>query len=161
LGFDRLFLHDVEDGPLDIFLLHSHFFGLCLLLLVKSVAHWLGSVVPVILAAPFLGILMDMDFKTGMAVFLSLIVASPAIVFIAIVAAALGVHLPRGSLLVAVIVLPLATPIMIFAMSSVDRMEMQGGIFSPSLLLLVALNLFLAPICCMSGAAALKYSARM
>jgi len=156
LGFERLLLHDAEDGTLDILLLHNRFFGLCLLLFVKSVAHWLGSVVPVIMAAPLLGILMDMDFKENLAVFASLLVASPAITFVGLVAAALGIHLPRGSLLVAVIVLPLAIPIMIFAINGVDMIETQG-VISTSLLLLVALNLFLLPICCIAAAAALKY----
>jgi len=156
LGFERLLLHDAEDGTLDILLLHNRFFGLCLLLFIKSVAHWLGSVVPVIMAAPLLGILMDMDFKENLAVFASLLVASPAITFVGLVAAALGIHLPRGSLLVAVIVLPLAIPVMIFAINGVEMVETQG-IMSTPLLLLVALNLFLLPTCCIAAAAALKY----
>jgi len=157
LGFDRLLLHDAEDGTLDIFLLHSNFFGLCLLLFVKAIAHWLGNVLPIIMAAPVLSILMNIDFSTSFSVFITLVIASPTITFIGLAAAALSVHLPRGNLLLAVIVLPLTIPIMIFAISSVHVTTHGVTILSTPLLLLCALSVFLAPICSFAGAAALKY----
>jgi len=156
MGFDRLFLQDVEDGSLDILRLHSGFFDLCLLVIAKAAAHWLGVVLPVMMAAPVMGILLDMDFATSLKLLASLLIASPAVTLIGVVAAALTRHLPRGGLLMAVMILPLSIPIIIFAISGIDT-NLDDGRFTASCLLLLALNGFWLAIGSLSGAAALKY----
>ncbi|TIV60415.1 MAG: heme exporter protein CcmB, partial [Mesorhizobium sp.] len=113
LGLDRLFQADREDGALDLLVLNSDRQMLALTVLVKCLAHWTGSVLPLVVAAPLLGLFMNME-PTGIgATALTLLVGTPAITFIGAAGAAVAVALPRGGLLISVLVLPLTIPVLI------------------------------------------------
>ena len=91
---------------------------LALTVLVKCLAHWTASVLPLVVAAPLLGLFMNMEPVGIGATALTLLVGTPAITFIGAVGAAVAVALPRGGLLISVLVLPLAIPVLIFGVSA-------------------------------------------
>ncbi|MEN9896301.1 MAG: cytochrome-c heme transporter protein CcmB, partial [Pseudomonadota bacterium] len=142
LGLDRLFQIDREDGSLDLMLMQET--PLVVTVLVKCLAHWTGACLPLVLASPLLGLFMNMDLTATAAVMLTLFIGSPAITFIGAVGAAVAVALPRGGLLVSILVLPLAVPVLIFGVSAAYAAVEEPAPFLPPLMILAALTLFFA-----------------
>ena len=91
---------------------------LALTVFVKCLAHWTASVLPLVIAAPLLGLFMNMEPLGIGAAALTLLVGTPAITFIGAAGAAVAVALPRGGLLISVLVLPLAIPVLIFGVTA-------------------------------------------
>jgi heme exporter protein B len=116
IGLDRLFQADEEDGSLD--LLMTGTMPLPLLVLAKGAAHWTVTGLPLAMAAPLLGLLLALEPAAMGAVFLTLLVGTPALTFIGAVGAALTASLRRGGLVLAVLVLPLMIPVLIFGVSA-------------------------------------------
>jgi heme exporter protein B len=156
LGLDRLFQADREDGSLDLLLLASDRHMLPLSVLVKCLAHWTASVLPLVIAAPLLGILLNMEPVALGAATLTLFVGTPAITFIGATGAAVAVTLPRGGLLVSVLILPLAIPVLIFGVSASYASVTDPAPFLPPFLILCALTLVFAVVGPVSAAAALR-----
>ncbi|GAA0595685.1 heme exporter protein CcmB [Paenochrobactrum glaciei] len=156
LGLDRLFQVDREDGSIDLMIMASHTHMLPLLVFTKSLAHWTGSVLPLVVASPLLGLFMNMNEVSIGATALTLLVGTPAITFVGAVGAALAVALPRGGLLVSVIVLPLTIPVLIFGVSASYGATVEGSPFLAPLLILIAITLFFAVIGPIAAASALK-----
>lgn len=156
LGLDRLFQVDREDGSIDLMIMASHHHMLPLVVFTKSLAHWTGSVLPLVIASPMLGLFMNMNEVSIGATALTLFVGTPAITFIGAVGAALAVALPRGGLLVSVIVLPLTIPVLIFGVSASYGATVEGSPFLAPLLILIAITLFFAVIGPIAAASALK-----
>lgn len=155
LGLDRLFQADREDGALDILLMQD-FSSLVLTVLVKTAAHWVATGLPLVLASPLLALLMNMDLTASGAVMLTLLAGSPAIALIGAVGAAIAVSLPRGGLLVSVLILPLVIPVLIFGVSASYAAVTDPDPFLPPFLILCAITLFFAVIGPLAAAAALK-----
>ena len=158
LGLDRLFQADREDGSLDLLLINADTITRAVMVLVKCLAHWTASVLPLVLAAPLLGLFMNMEPIGIGATALTLLVGTPAITFIGAVGAAVAVALPRGGLLISVLVLPLAIPALIFGVSASYAAVNDPDPFLPSFLMLCALTLFMAVIGPLAASAALKWS---
>lgn len=159
LGLDRLFQADREDGTLDLFILSRDRHMLPLAVLVKCLAHWTASVLPLVVASPLFGLLLNMEATAVGACMLTLLVGTPAITFIGAAGAAVAVGLPRGGVLVAVLVLPLAIPVLIFGVSASYAGVTEPDPFLPPFLILAALTLFLAVIGPLAAALALRFSA--
>ena len=159
LGLDRLFQADREDGSLDLLILARDRHMLALTVLVKCLAHWTASVLPLVIAAPAFGLFLNMEPAGIAAATLTLIVGTPAITFVGAVGAAVAVGLPRGGLLVSVLVLPLAIPVLIFGVSASYAAVNEPDPFLPPFLILAALTLFLGVIGPISAAVALRFSA--
>ncbi|GAA5616522.1 heme exporter protein CcmB [Brucella anthropi] len=159
LGLDRLFQADREDGSLDLLLIGADSHMLAFTVFVKCVAHWVASVLPLVIASPMLGLFMNMDASAIGATSLTLLVGTPAIAFIGAVGAALAVALPRGGLLVSVIVLPLTIPVLIFGVSASHGATVDNVPFLAPFLILAALTLFFAVLGPLAASAALKSSA--
>ena len=155
LGLDRLFQADREDGSLDMLVMQD-WVSLVLTVFVKSLAHWLATGLPLVLAAPLLGLLMNMGATSTGAVMLTLLVGTPAISFIGAVGAAVAVVLPRGGLLVSILILPLAIPILIFGVSASYAAVTDPDPFLPPFMILSAIALFFAALGPVAAAAALK-----
>jgi heme exporter protein B len=117
---------------------------LVLTVLVKCLAHWVGTGLPLVIASPLIGLFMNMDEVAIGAVMLTLLVGSPAITFIGAVGAAVAVALPRGGLLVSILVLPLAIPVLIFGVSASYAAVQDPAPFLPPFLILCAITLFSA-----------------
>jgi len=151
LSADRIFQQDFEDGSLDILAMAP--LPLELASLAKAIAHWLTASLPLAVAAPLLGFLINLEPQAILPLFLAMGLGSVSLSLLASVGAAVTVGLRRGGLLVSLLVLPLYVPVLIFGMSA-----MGGGpdLATASLLILLALalaSLVLSPI---AAAAALR-----
>jgi heme exporter protein B len=111
-----LFAVDHEDGSLDLLLMSCA--PLELVVAVKGLAHWLTTGLPLIIAAPLIGLLLNLDGLAEAALVLTLLVGTPALTFIGLIGAAIAVALRRGGLLLAVLVLPLTVPVLIFGVAA-------------------------------------------
>ncbi|CAH2396815.1 heme exporter protein CcmB [Mesorhizobium escarrei] len=157
LGLDRLFQADREDGSLDLLVLGDDRQMLALTVLTKCLAHWAGSVLPLVIAAPLLGLFMNMEPIGIGATALTLLVGTPAITFIGAAGAAVAVALPRGGLLISVLVLPLTIPVLIFGVSASYGAVANPDPFLQPFLILAALTLFLAVLGPVAAALALRH----
>jgi len=159
LGLDRLFQADREDGSLDLLIMSGAHRMLPLAVLVKCAAHWTASLLPLVVVAPVLGLLMNMDPVAIGATTLTLLFGTPAIAFIGAAGAAVSVSLPRGGLLVSVLVLPLVIPVLIFGVSASYAAVAEPDPFLPPFLLMLASTLFFAVLGPVAAAAALRWAA--
>lgn len=116
LGLDRLFGADRDDGSLDL-LLMSRTSGEAVVL-VKCAAHWLLTALPLIAFAPLFGLMLGMGPQALAQTTASLAVGTPALTMLGAVGAALTVGLRKGGLLMAVLILPLCVPVLIFGVSA-------------------------------------------
>ena len=139
LGLDRLLASDYEDGSLDLLLMGR--MPLELALAMKAFAHWLTTGVPLVLAAPVLGVLLNLDPRATGAVAITLLAGTPALTFIGLIGAALTVALRRGGLLLAVLILPLNIPVLIFGVAASSAATAGTVPFRGPLLILCALSL--------------------
>ena len=105
LSLDRIFALDFEDGTLD--LLATAPLPLEAVVSVKSLAHWITTGLPLVLAAPVLGVLLGLQSDAFYWIVLSLLLGTPALSVIGTFGAALTVGLKRGGLLLSLLVLPL------------------------------------------------------
>lgn len=139
LGLDRIFAADHEDGNLDLLLMAP--VPLELIAAMKGAAHWITTGLPLVVAAPLLGLLLGLEPKALAAVTATLLVGTPALTFLGLIGAALAVALPRGGLLVAVLVLPLTIPILIFGVTATTAAVTGLVPFGTPFRLLAALSL--------------------
>src|SRR6266478_4158214 len=97
LALDRLFAADHEDGSLDLILMGRA--PLELAVAAKALAHWVTTGLPLVIATPVLGLLLNLEPRAIGAVALTLLVGTPALTFIGLVGVGLAVTLRRGGLL--------------------------------------------------------------
>jgi heme exporter protein B len=154
LGLERLFGADREDGTLDLVVVAGE--PLVVFVLGRAVGHWLATGLPIVLAAPVLGLLLNLEPPAMAAVTLTLLVGSPALTFIGAVGAALTAGLPRGGLLTAVLVLPLTVPVLIFGVSATSGAIADPEPFLAPFLLLSALTLAALALTPIAASAALR-----
>lgn len=140
LGLDRLFKNDLDDGSLAVMLVQKGQNPLFFVTLTKCVAHWCVTCLPLIIATPLYGLLLNMSLDAIMATALTLLIGTPAIILIGCVAASVTVTLPKGGLLIAILVLPLIIPVVIFGIAAAERIVL-GQSLAP-LWMLLALTLF-------------------
>lgn len=144
LGLERLFQIDREDGSLDLLVLAADDRPLIVTIFAKCVAHWVIAGLPLVLVTPLLGLLLNMSPAAIGATAVTLAMGTPAITFIGAAGAAVAVSLPRGGLLVSVIILPFVIPVLIFGvMASYGAVEDPAPFLQP-FLFMSALTLFFA-----------------
>ena len=154
LALDRLFASDHEDGSLDLILTGRA--PLELIIAAKGLAHWLTTAVPLIVAAPLIGLLLDIAPPAQAGLVLTLLVGTPALTFVGIVGAAIAVTLRRGGLLLAIIVLPLTVPVLIFGVAAANAAVAGPVPFGTPFTVLCALTLATLVIGPFAAAAALR-----
>ena len=154
LALDRLFASDHEDGSLDLILTGRA--PLELVIAAKGLAHWLTTAVPLIVAAPLIGLLLDIEPPAQAGLVLTLLVGTPALTFVGIVGAAIAVTLRRGGLLLAIIVLPLTVPVLIFGVAAANAAVAGPVPFGTPFTVLCALTLASLVIGPFAAAAALR-----
>ena len=154
LGLDRLIATDHDDGSLDLILMART--PVELAVAAKALAHWLTTGLPLVIAAPFLGILLNLDPKATGAVALTLLAGTPALTFIGLIGAALTVALRRGGLLLAVLVLPLNIPVLIFGVTASNAAIVGPVPFGTPFGILCALSLMSVVIGPFAAAIALR-----
>jgi len=154
LGLDRLLASDYEDGSLDLILMAST--PLELAVAAKALAHWLTTGLPLVVAAPLLGVLLNLDGRASGAVALTLLAGTPALTYIGLIGAALTVALRRGGLLLAVLVLPLNIPVLIFGVAASNAAIVGPLPFGTPFGILCALSLMSVVIGPFAAAIALR-----
>ena len=154
LGLDRLFQADYEDGSLDQLQLGST--PLEAVVFMKCLSHWMTTGLPLVVAAPLLGLLMAQEADSMLGIGASLLVGTPALTFIGAVGAAATVSLRRGGLLMALLVLPLCVPALIFGVSAATAASGGTIPFATPLAILAALTLVSGALCPFAAAALLR-----
>ena len=154
LGLDRMFQADQEDGSLD--LLRMSALPLEITVLVKCLAHWTATCLPLVIAAPLFGLMLALDGMALAGVTATLLVGTPALTFIGAIGAALTSSLRRGGLLAAIIVLPMAIPVLIFGVSAASAASGGTVPFATPFMVLAALTLASAALAPFAAAAAIR-----
>ncbi|HEY8067009.1 MAG TPA: heme exporter protein CcmB [Methylosinus sp.] len=155
LCLDRLFQADFEDGSLDLFPLGRA--PLELAVLAKCAAHWVTTGLPLTLAAPFLGLMLQQDEMALVAVTGTLLAGTPALTLIGAIGAAATVTLRRGGLLMGLLVLPLTIPVLIFGVSAAQAATGGTVSFAAPFAILCAISLASLALCPFAAAAALRH----
>lgn len=157
LSLDRVLALDWEDGTLD--LLATSPLPLEAALSVKALAHWLTTGLPLVLAAPLLGVLLNLPGPGFLWLVISLALGTPALSVIGTFGAALTVGVKRGGLLMSLLVLPLYVPTLIFG-AEVARRGADGMALQSPLLMLAGISLGVIGIMPFASAAALRVNLR-
>ncbi|MCE8009576.1 heme exporter protein CcmB [Aestuariivita sp.] len=157
LSLDRLLALDWEDGSLD--LLATAPLPLESIVSVKALAHWLTTGLPLVLAAPLLGVLLNLAPPGYVWVVISLALGTPALSVIGTFGAALTVGLKRGGLLLSLLVLPLYVPTLIFG-AEVARRGAQGMEVTTPLLMLAGITAGVIALLPFASAAVLRVNLR-
>jgi len=145
LATGRLFAQDYADGTLEQMVLASE--PLALIVLAKICAHWLVTGLPLVLLAPLLAVQFDLPAGRAAVLSLSLLLGTPILSLIGAIGAAMTLGLRSGGVLLALLVLPLYIPVLIFGAGAVGA-EASGLGAEAHLLLLggaLAGALVLAP----------------
>ncbi|MEM1046286.1 MAG: heme exporter protein CcmB [Pseudomonadota bacterium] len=158
LGLDRLFRADYEDGSLDLLLASGH--AIEGVVLAKVAAYWVTTTLPLIAAVPFFGFFLNLEPVAIGALVVTMAVGTPGLAFAGAIGAAVTVSLPRGGLLLAVIILPICIPILIFGVTATRAAFTDPDPFLPPFLILIALTLFGAVVGLFASAAALRTATR-
>ncbi len=155
LGLESLFRADFDDGTLEQMLLSPH--PLALLVLAKITAHWCLVGLPLVLLAPLLAVLLHLPMTALPALIQTLLLGVPVLSLLGAVGSALTVGVRRGGVLIALLVLPLYIPVLIFGATAVDAagagLDVSGHV--TLLAALLVLSLTLTPL---ATAAALRVS---
>src|SRR6201985_2085543 len=155
LTLDRLFTADQEDGSLDLIVMSRN--SLELACAAKALAHWIAAGLPLIVATPVLGLLLNLDALPTAAVALTLLAGTPALTFTGMIGAALAVTLHRGGLLLAVLVLPLSIPVLIFGVAASEAAITEPSSVGAAFSILCALSLFALIVGPYAAAASLRH----
>ena len=143
LSLDTLFRSDFEDGALEQILLSPH--PAAVLVLAKVLAHWLVTGLPLILAAPQLGVLLALPGDAMWVLVATLALGTPVLSLVGAIGTALTVGLRRGGVLLSLLVLPLYIPVLIFGSNAVgtaaDGLPVIGQLYFLGALLVLALTL--------------------
>lgn len=154
LTADRMFQEDFEDGTLEVLSLGP--LPLEVVALAKAVAHWLSVGVPLLLVAPLLALLLNMEPRAYGPLMLSLLAGTPAVSFLAGIGSALTLGLRRAGVLLPLLILPLYVPVLIFGVSAIDAVTVGPGGFAAPFSILCALTLVSAVLAPLATAAALR-----
>ena len=155
LALESLFRPDVEDGMMEQWVLSGQ--PLSLLLLAKVVTHWLLTGLPLVLMSPLVGTALGMPQSVWPVLMATLALGTGSLSMLGGVGAALTVSVRRGSVLLALLVLPLEMPVLIFGARAVD-LAMHGESVAGPLNLLAALLLFFVSLGPFAMAAAMRVS---
>jgi len=156
LSLDRLFQADFEDGNLDLLVLAP--LPLELTVIAKVAAHWLTTGLPLTVAAPLLGILLNLPGNAYPTMLGAMLLGTPALSLIGAIGAALTLGARRGGVLLSLLVLPLYVPVLIFGTAAVDAAA-QDLSARPHLLILAGLLVLAVGLTPWAVAAALRQAA--
>jgi heme exporter protein B len=141
LSLERLFQTDYEDGGLELLALAP--LPLHLIVVAKVLAHWLATGLPLAVFAPALGVMMNVPADVFSVLVAALLLGTPTLSLIGAIGAALILGARRGGVLLALLVLPLFIPVLVFGVSAV---EMAAQNLSPGASLAIMGGLFLGAL---------------
>ena len=153
LAVEGMFRADADDGTLEQLVLSGH--ALSVIVMAKTLAHWLLSGVALVLIAPLMATALSVPARAFGLIMLSLALGTLTLSWLGAIGAALTVGLKRGSVLLSLIVLPLAMPLLIFGASATDR-AINGESAAGPMYLLAALCVFTTTLAPFAAGAALR-----
>ena len=136
LSLDALFRSDADDGTLEQLVLCGQ--GLYVIVVAKTLAHWLVGGAALVLISPLVGLALAIPTAAFATMMLSLGLGTLTLSWLGAIGAGLTVGLKRGNVLLSLIVLPLAMPLLIFGAGATDR-AIAGTSAAGALYLLAAL----------------------
>lgn len=143
LSLEHMFRSDYEDGALEQFALASY--PLYAVALAKVLAHWIITGLLLCVLCPVLGSALFMGGESLKVLFLTLLLGTPTLSFVGAIGAALTVGLRRGGILLALLILPLYVPVLIFGAGAVDLtgsgLSASGQLYLLAALLVLAVTL--------------------
>lgn len=154
LSLPRVLEADHEDGVLEV--LATAPLPLELAVAAKCLAHWLSTGVPLVLMAPLLGLMLNLELGAYPLLVATMLAGTPAISFIGAIGAALTLKSRRGGLLIALLVLPLYIPTLIFGIAAMEAGLLGTGGFGPAFLILLAISLASLVLGPLAAAAAIR-----
>ena len=157
LSLERLFQTDFEDGSLELLIMQP--VALEITVAAKIMAHWLTTGLPLIVAAPLLAVLMNMESSGFMVLILTLTIGTPALSLIGSIGAALILGARRGGVLLSLLILPLYIPVLIFSVSAIDAV-LNGLAWRVQILILSGFLVGVLPLSLCASAAALRQALR-
>lgn len=155
LSLPRIFEGDYEDGSLEV--ITTGDLPLELAVAAKSLAHWISTGIPLALLAPILGILLNLELKAYPVLVTTMLVGTPAVSFLGAIGAALTLKARRGGLLLALLMLPLYVPTLIFGIAAISAATTAPAGFEASFLTLTAISLFSLVAGPVAAAAAIRF----
>jgi heme exporter protein B len=155
IASDSLLKSDAQDGTLEQYVLSGQ--PLTLLLLAKTAAHWILSGLPLVLISPIVAVALGAPVAALAVVMLSLVLGTLALSLLGAIGAALTIGLRRGSLLLALLVMPLAMPLLIFGARAME-LAITGESAAGPLYLLAAMLVLALTLAPLTSAAAVRIS---
>ena len=153
LSLDALFKSDADDGTLEQLALSGQ--GLQVIVMAKTLAHWLVSGAALVLVSPLVGTALAIPEAAFGTMMLSLSLGTLTLSWLGAIGAGLTVGLKRGNVLLSLIVLPLAMPLLIFGAGATDR-AISGTSAAGALYLLAALCVLTCTLAPFAATAALR-----
>lgn len=154
LSLPRMFEADHEDGSLEV--MATAPLPLELAVAAKALAHWISTGIPLALMAPVLGLMLNLELALTPALVATMLAGTPAVSFLGSIGAALTLKARRGGLLLALLVLPLYVPTLIFGISAIGFASVGQDGFAASLLVLMAVSVASIAVAPVAAAAALR-----
>ncbi len=155
LSLPRIFEADYEDGSLELMALGN--LPLELVTAGKALAHWITTGIPLALMAPVLGILLNLELSAYPVLVATMLAGTPAISFLGAIGAALTLRTRRSGLLLALLMLPLYVPTLVFGIATISSAQLSPGGWGPSFLILAAISLASVALAPFATAAALRF----
>jgi heme exporter protein B len=155
LSLDSLFKSDADDGTLEQLALSGQ--GLTVIVIAKTVAHWLVSGAALVLISPVVATALGIPITAFATMLLSLSLGTLTLSWLGAIGAGLTVGLRRGNVLLSLIVLPLAMPLLIFGAGATDR-AISGVSAAGALYFLASLCVFTCTLAPFAATAALRIS---
>jgi heme exporter protein B len=155
LSLGRLFETDFEDGSLEAMAIGP--LPLEAVAAAKSLAHWLTTGIPLTVLAPVLGLLVNLPLEAYGGLVATMLAGTPAVSFIGAIGAALTLRARRGGVLIALLMLPLYVPTLLFGIEAISAALTGSGGFVPAFLILVAISLASVVLAPLAAALALRF----
>lgn len=155
LAMERLFRDDFQDGALEQYMLSG--MALPAVSAVKVAVHWLVSFVPLLILSPLLAMFLNLTYDMYIALMLTLLLGSPLLSLVGAIAVGLTVGLQKGGVLLALLLIPVFIPLLIFATSAVDSAALQLP-YQSQLAIIAAMLLLAAALAPFAIAYSLKVS---
>ena len=155
LSLNALFRADLEDGSMEQLVIGPH--PLPVIMLGKTLAHWLISGLPLLLLAPVMAVTYYLPGRGVVALGVTLLLGTPTLSLLGSIGAALTAGVRQSGGLLALLVLPLMLPVLMFGARATDLAGAGETIAGPLYLLgaFLLLALSLVPL---AAAAAIRVS---
>jgi heme exporter protein B len=121
MSLEQLFRADFEDGSLELMVLANQ--SLLFLVMTRVFSHWLMTVIPLLLLAPIMATAFGISSDALFVLIISLLLGTPVLSLVGAIASALTIIIPHNGMLLALLVLPLYVPVLIFGTSAVNSAE--------------------------------------